>query len=105
MHAHRILGATIGASLLALANVANAQTWPSNDEAARPMRGSYSGAPAGEGPGTQGSQGRVLQGNGASLPDSNAPGVIVVVPQPAPSTTVIVPVPDNSMPSNATPGS
>ena len=79
MHTHRIIGATIGASLIALSNVATAQTWPSNDEAAKPTRGSYSGAPAGEGPGTQGSQGQVLQGNGSALPDSTSPNVIVVV--------------------------
>ena len=96
MHTHRIIGAAIGASLIALANVANAQVWPSNDEAARPMRGSYSGTPAGEGPGTQGSQGRVLQGDGSALPDSTSPNVIVVVPPPAPSTTVIVPAPADS---------
>jgi hypothetical protein len=96
MHRQRLLGVTVGASLIAVANLASAQTWPSNDEAARPMRGSYSGAPAGEGPGTQGSQAQVLQGNGPALSDMNAPGVIVVVPPPAPaSTTVIVPAPSD----------
>ena len=103
MHTHRLIGATIGASLIAFANVASAQSWPTNDEAAKPPRGSYSGAPAGEGPGAQGSQGRVLQGNGAPLPDANAPGLIVVVPPPAPSTTVIVPVPADSTTPGTTP--
>jgi hypothetical protein len=102
MHTHRIIGATIGASLIALANAASAQTWPANDEAARPMRGSYSGTPAGEGPGAQGSQGQVLQGDRSALPDTTSPNVIVVVPAPAPSTTVIVPAPvDNTTPDQA----
>jgi len=102
MHTHRIIGATIGASLIALSNVATAQTWPSNDEAAKPTRGSYSGAPAGEGPGSQGTQGLVLQGNGSALPDSTSPNVIVVVPAPAPTTTVIVPAPaDSTAPAQA----
>ncbi|HUP07616.1 MAG TPA: hypothetical protein VMU47_10725 [Caldimonas sp.] len=106
MHTHRIIGITIGASLIALANAANAQTWPTNDEAARPMRGSYSGAPAGEGPGTQGSQGRVLQGDGAALPDSGSSSLIVVVPPPAPasSTTVIVPAPADVTTRPSAPG-
>jgi hypothetical protein len=106
MHRQRLLGVTVGASLIAIASLASAQTWPASDDAARPMRGSYSGAPAGEGPGTQGSQAQVLQGNGAPLPDVNAPGVVIVVPPPVPaSTTVIVPAPsDGTTQYPASPG-
>jgi hypothetical protein len=93
MQTQRLIGAALGASLVMFASAAGAQTWPANDEAAKAPSGSYSGAPAGEGPGSQGSQGLVLRGNGVPLPDANAPGVVVVVPPSTPSTTVIVPAP------------
>jgi hypothetical protein len=96
MHRQRLLGAALGASLIAIANLASAQTWPSTDAAARPTRGSHSGAPAGEGPGTQGSQGQVMEGDRAGLLHPNAPGLIVVMPPSQPSTTVIVPAPADS---------
>jgi hypothetical protein len=107
MHRQRLLGAALGASLIAITNLADAQAWPSTDAAARPARGSQSGAPAGEGPGAEGSQGgaqgQVLQGDGAPLPNPNAPGVVVVVPPAAPVTTIVVPAPADSTPQSPVP--
>ena len=87
--------AAAAAAWLATSGVALAQTMPAQDEAGKPMRGSASGAPAGEGPGAQGSQSTPLQSTDGyrSLP---RPDVMIVVPaqppEPAPTTTIIVPV-------------
>ena len=89
------IGAAIAAAWLATAGVALAQTMPAKDEAGKPMRGSASGAPAGEGPGSQGSDAPPLQSTEGwqTLPK---PDLLIVVPaeppqQPAPAT-IIVPV-------------
>jgi hypothetical protein len=87
--------AAAAAAWLATSGLALAQTMPAQDEAGKPMRGSASGAPAGEGPGAQGSQATPLQATDGyqTLP---RPDVMIVVPaeppQPAGTTTIIVPV-------------
>ena len=88
------LGAAIAAVWLATSGIALAQTMPAKDEAGKPMRGSASGAPAGEGPGSQGSEAPPLRSTNGwqTLPKPDLLIVVPPEPQQVPPPTVIVPV-------------